>query len=125
MVKELREKSGAPMMDCKNALTEAKGDIDQAFVLLRKKGMATAAKKAARTTSEGSVTSYIHAGGHGFIRSRSSGGSGSISRSLGDARGNFGGLLVVGKLSASTIESAIFEANRRIARKASSLPGIM
>jgi len=63
MVKELREKSGAPMMDCKNALTEAKGDIDQAFVLLRKKGMATAAKKAARTTSEGSVTSYIHAGG--------------------------------------------------------------
>ena len=63
MVKELREKSGAPMMDCKNALTEAKGDLDQAFVLLRKKGMATAAKKAARTTSEGSVTSYIHAGG--------------------------------------------------------------
>ncbi len=63
MVKELREKSGAPMMDCKNALTEAKGDLEQAFVLLRKKGMATAAKKAARTTSEGGVTSYIHAGG--------------------------------------------------------------
>jgi elongation factor Ts len=63
MVKELREKSGAPMMDCKNALTEAKGDMEQAFVVLRKKGMATAAKKAARTTSEGSVTSYIHAGG--------------------------------------------------------------
>jgi len=63
MVKELREKSGAPMMDCKNALAEAKGDMEQAFVLLRKKGMATAAKKATRVTSEGSVTSYIHAGG--------------------------------------------------------------
>lgn len=63
MVKELREKSGAPMMDCKNALTEAKGDMEQAFVVLRKKGMATAAKKATRTTSEGSVSSYIHAGG--------------------------------------------------------------
>jgi elongation factor Ts len=63
MVKELREKSGAPMMDCKNALTEAKGDMEAAFTWLRKKGMATAAKKAARTTSEGGVTSYIHAGG--------------------------------------------------------------
>ncbi len=63
MVKELREKSGAPMMDCKNALTEAKGDMEQAFVVLRKKGMATAAKKATRSTSEGVVTSYIHAGG--------------------------------------------------------------
>lgn len=63
MVKELREKSGAPMMDCKNALTESNGDMEAAFTWLRKKGMATAAKKAARTTSEGSVTSYIHAGG--------------------------------------------------------------
>ena len=63
MVKELREKSGAPMMDCKNALTESKGDLEAAFTWLRKKGMATAAKKAARNTSEGSVTSYIHAGG--------------------------------------------------------------
>lgn len=63
MVKELRDKSGAPMMDCKNALTDAKGDMEQAFVLLRKKGMATAAKKATRATSEGSVSSYIHAGG--------------------------------------------------------------
>jgi elongation factor Ts len=62
-VKELRERSGAPMMDCKNALTEAKGDIEGALVLLRKKGIATAAKKAARITSEGSVASYIHAGG--------------------------------------------------------------
>src|SRR5213082_1055303 len=62
-VKELRERSGAPMMDCKNALNEAKGDIEQALIVLRKKGIATAAKKAARVTSEGSVASYIHAGG--------------------------------------------------------------
>jgi elongation factor Ts len=62
-VKELREKTGAPMMDCKQALTEAKGDIEQAVVLLRKRGVSVAAKKAARVTSEGSVSSYIHAGG--------------------------------------------------------------
>jgi elongation factor Ts len=62
-VKELREKTGAPMMDCKQALTEAKGDFDQAIVLLRKKGVSVAAKKATRVTSEGSVAQYIHAGG--------------------------------------------------------------
>src|SRR5215813_4253170 len=62
-VKELREKTGAPMMDCKQALTEAKGDLDQAVVLLRKKGVSMAAKKSARVTSEGAVESYIHAGG--------------------------------------------------------------
>jgi len=62
-VKELREKTGAPMMDCKQALSEAKGDLDQAVVLLRKKGVSVAAKKASRATSEGSVASYIHAGG--------------------------------------------------------------
>ena len=62
-VKELREKTGAPMMDCKNALTESKGDIEAAIVHLRKRGIATAAKKASRVTSEGSVVSYIHAGG--------------------------------------------------------------
>jgi elongation factor Ts len=62
-VKELREKTGAPMMDCKQALTEAKGDLDQAVVLLRKKGVSVAAKKATRATSEGSVGHYIHAGG--------------------------------------------------------------
>src|SRR5437879_12410199 len=62
-VRELREKTGAPMMDCKNALTEAKGNIEDAIVVLRKKGIATAAKKATRVTSEGSVISYIHAGG--------------------------------------------------------------
>jgi elongation factor Ts len=62
-VKELRDMTGAPMMDCKQALTEAKGEIEKAIILLRKKGLSTAAKKAMRVTSEGSVTSYIHAGG--------------------------------------------------------------
>src|SRR5580704_775604 len=62
-VKELRDKTNAPMMDCKNALTEAKGDVEAAIVVLRKKGVATAAKKATRATSEGSVACYIHAGG--------------------------------------------------------------
>ena len=51
------------MMDCKQALTEAKGDMEQAVVILRKKGVSVAAKKATRVTSEGAVTSYIHAGG--------------------------------------------------------------
>ena len=62
-VKELRDKTGAPMMDCKQALTESKGDLEQAIVILRKKGIASMQKKAARVTSEGSVASYIHAGG--------------------------------------------------------------
>jgi elongation factor Ts len=62
-VKELRDKTGAPMMDCKQALTEAKGNLEDAVVLLRKKGVSVAAKKATRMTSEGSVASYIHAGG--------------------------------------------------------------
>jgi len=62
-VKELREKTGAPMMDCKQALTEAKGDLEQAVVVLRKKGVSVAAKKATRVTSEGLAASYIHAGG--------------------------------------------------------------
>ena len=62
-VKDLREKTGAPMMDCKQALTEAKGDMEQAVVILRKKGVSVAAKKATRVTSEGAVGSYIHAGG--------------------------------------------------------------
>src|SRR6201987_3118115 len=62
-VKELREKTGAPMMDCKQALTEAKGNLEEAVVLLRKRGVSVAAKKATRVTSEGSVASYIHAGG--------------------------------------------------------------
>lgn len=63
MVKELREKTGAPMMDCRSALTEAKGNMEDAVVVLRKKGMASAAKKASRAASEGAVGTYIHAGG--------------------------------------------------------------
>src|SRR5579885_1741578 len=62
-VKELREKTGAPMMDCKQALTEAKGDFEQAVVAVPLKNDSVAAKKATRVTSEGSVASYIHAGG--------------------------------------------------------------
>src|SRR6516164_540268 len=63
LVKDLREKSGAPMGDCLKALQETKGNIEEAFVVLRKRGMASAQKKAARTTNEGAVGTYIHAGG--------------------------------------------------------------
>jgi len=63
MVKELREKTGAGMMDCKEALTECEGDIEKAIDFLRKKGMATALKRAGRGTSEGTIQSYIHMGG--------------------------------------------------------------
>ncbi len=62
-VKELRDKSGAPMMDCKKALTDAKGDLEAAILLLRKRGASVAERKAGRVTSEGAVESYIHAGG--------------------------------------------------------------
>ena len=62
-VKKLREMSGAPMMECKKALDEAGGDLEQAFTVLRKRGQAAAAKKASRTATEGLVGSYIHAGG--------------------------------------------------------------
>jgi elongation factor Ts len=62
-VKALRDKSGAPMMDCKKALTDARGDIEAAIVLLRKRGASVAERKAGRATSEGAVASYIHAGG--------------------------------------------------------------
>src|SRR5262249_13819002 len=63
MVKELRDKSGAPMMDCKVALVEAQGDLDRAHKILRQKGQATAAKRSTKATSEGAVGAYIHAGG--------------------------------------------------------------
>jgi len=62
-VRELREKTGAGMMDCKKALVETQGDSDKAMDYLRKKGLAAAAKKAGRMTSQGAVTSYIHGGG--------------------------------------------------------------
>ena len=63
MVKELRQRTGAPMMDCKGALTETGGDADKAVEVLRKKGLAKAAKKAGREAADGLVSSYIHAGG--------------------------------------------------------------
>jgi elongation factor Ts len=63
LVKKLREMSGAPMMECKKALDEAQGDLEQAFTVLRKRGQATAAKKAGRLATEGQVGFYIHAGG--------------------------------------------------------------
>ena len=62
-VRELREKTGAGIMDCKKALKEASGDLDGATTYLREKGLAAAAKKAGRATSEGLVHSYIHSGG--------------------------------------------------------------
>lgn len=63
MVQELRAKTGAGIMDCKRALTETDGDIEKAVETLRKKGLAAAAKKAGRVTSEGAVASYIHGEG--------------------------------------------------------------
>jgi elongation factor Ts len=63
LVKDLRERTGAPWGDCKTALTEANGDLGGAEVLLRKKGLASAKKRAGRATLEGLVGSYIHAGG--------------------------------------------------------------
>jgi elongation factor Ts len=63
LLKKLREMSGAPMLECKKALDEAQGDMEKAFTLLRKRGMASAAQKAGRLTTEGVVGSYIHAGG--------------------------------------------------------------
>jgi elongation factor Ts len=63
MVKQLREKSGAGMMDCKQALVECDADMDKAVDFLRKKGLATAQKRAGRAMTEGTIQSYIHMGG--------------------------------------------------------------
>jgi elongation factor Ts len=63
LVKELRDRTGAGMMDCKAALAEAQGDLEKAVDVLRKKGLAAAAKKAGRVAADGMVASYIHAGG--------------------------------------------------------------
>lgn len=62
-IKELREKTGVGIMDCKTALSESNGDINKAIDYLRKKGIATAKKRGGRATSQGQVQSYIHAGG--------------------------------------------------------------
>jgi len=63
LVKQLRERTGAGMMECKSALSEAKGDIGEAEVVLRKRGIASAHKKSARVTKQGLIGSYIHSGG--------------------------------------------------------------
>ncbi len=63
MIKQLREKTGAGILDCKEALTDSDGDMEKAVDFLRKKGLATAAKRAGRAMSEGIVESYIHMGG--------------------------------------------------------------
>ena len=63
LVRELRERTGAGMMDCKKALSEVNGDVEKALVYLREKGLAAAAKRAGRTAADGVVASYIHAGG--------------------------------------------------------------
>ena len=63
MVKELRDKTNAGMMDCKKALTETGGDMEKAVDLLRQKGLAVAQKRAGRATSEGIIETYVHAGG--------------------------------------------------------------
>ncbi len=63
MIKELREKTGAGVMDCRNALTQAEGNLEKAIELLREKGLATAAKRAARQASEGVVELYTHGNG--------------------------------------------------------------
>jgi len=63
LVKQLRDRTGAGMMECKSALVEAKGDIGEAEVILRKRGIASAHKKAARVTKQGLIGSYIHSGG--------------------------------------------------------------
>ncbi len=63
LVAELREKTGAGLLDCKKALDEAKGNMEEAETILRKKGVASAAKKAGRSTSDGLIEAYIHVGG--------------------------------------------------------------
>lgn len=63
MVKELRDGTGAPFIDCKNALSEAEGDFEKATEILRIKGSAKAAKKTSRKTDQGTISSYVHAGG--------------------------------------------------------------
>ena len=66
LVKKLREISGAGMMDCKNALEEADGDVAKAFTILREKGIAKASKRAGRTTGQGVVEAYLHSTGDDY-----------------------------------------------------------
>ena len=66
LIKQLRELSGAGMMDCKRALEEAEGDVDKAFTILREKGIAKAAKRAGRATGQGVIEAYLHSTGDGY-----------------------------------------------------------
>ncbi len=66
LIKQLREMSGAGMMDCKKALEEAEGDLDKAFTILREKGIARASKRAGRATGQGVVEAYLHSTGDGY-----------------------------------------------------------
>jgi elongation factor Ts len=66
LVKQLREMSGAGMMDCKTALEEAEGDLDKAYTILREKGIAKASKRAGRATGQGVVEAYLHSTGDGY-----------------------------------------------------------
>ena len=82
MVRELRERTGAGMMDCKAALTEAAGSIETAIDVLRTKGVAKAAKKAGRATGEGVVGHYIHAGGKIGVLVEVKGGDADLARGI-------------------------------------------
>jgi elongation factor Ts len=66
LIKQLREMSGAGMMDCKQALEEAEGDLEKAFTILREKGIAKAGKRAGRATGQGVVEAYLHSTGNGY-----------------------------------------------------------
>jgi elongation factor Ts len=66
LIKQLREMSGAGMMDCKKALEEADGDLEKAFTILREKGIAKASKRAGRTTGQGVVEAYLHSTGDDY-----------------------------------------------------------
>jgi elongation factor Ts len=66
LIRQLREMSGAGMMDCRHALDEAEGDLDKAFTILREKGIAKAAKRAGRSTGQGVIEAYLHNTGDGF-----------------------------------------------------------
>ncbi len=66
LIKQLRELSGAGMMDCKRALEEAEGDVDKAFTILREKGIAKAVKRAGRATGQGVIEAYLHSTGDGY-----------------------------------------------------------
>ena len=87
MVKELREKTGAGMMDCKKALVEVDGDLEKAVDWLRQKGMAKAAKKSGRATSEGPVMAAVSADGKTVAMSAAEGVLGRRSRDIGELKG--------------------------------------